>query len=84
MFKQATDVRGIENGTGEEAMKFARFFWRYVNYRKDLGMALLGCTFAFFQRHRSGELLHRVTADVRLFSDFPCIASSSLKWIIQA
>jgi ATP-binding cassette subfamily B multidrug efflux pump len=25
--------------------------------------------FAFFQRHRIGELLHRVTADVRLFED---------------
>jgi len=24
-------------------MKAARFFWRYVTYRKDLGIALLGC-----------------------------------------
>jgi hypothetical protein len=24
-------------------MKAARFFWRYVTYRKDLGIVLLGC-----------------------------------------
>jgi hypothetical protein len=24
-------------------MKWARFFWRYVMYRKDLGIALLCC-----------------------------------------
>src|SRR5215475_256804 len=128
-------------------MKWLRFFWRYVTYRKDLGLALLGCAIAvavaeltipwllrqaidtalgeindislnvlglwmlgvivflyvahtallqvearmlyeasydlrrrlythihsqalaFFQRHRTGELLHRVTADVKLFED---------------
>src|SRR5262249_48878836 len=129
------------------SMKAARFFWRYVTYRTDLGLALLGCAlvtaaaeltipwllrqaidtalgkmrgkglealglwmlgmivllyiahtallrvetrmiyeasydlrrrlytnihsqaFAFFQRHRTGELIHRITADVRLFED---------------
>ena len=128
-------------------MKWARFFWRYVTHRKDLGLALLGCAsvvagaelaipwllreaidtalgeihdtslnvlglwmvgvivvlylahvallrvetrmlyeasydlrrrlythihnqaLAFFQRHRTGELMHRVTADVTLFED---------------
>src|SRR5262252_6431854 len=128
-------------------MKSVRFFWRYVAYRKDLVLALLGCAvvtaaaeltlpwllrqaidtalgeisgmslealglwmigvivilyvfhavllrvearmlyeasydlrrrldthihsqaFAFFQRHHTGELIHRVTADVRLFED---------------
>jgi subfamily B ATP-binding cassette protein MsbA len=128
-------------------MKWARFFWRYVTHRTDLGLALLGCAsivaaaelaipwllreaidtaleemhdvrldviglwmigvivvlycahaallrvetrmlyeasydlrrrlythihsqaLAFFQRHRTGELMHRVTADVTLFED---------------
>jgi len=128
-------------------MKWARFFWRYVAHRKDLGLALLGCAsvvaaaelaipwllrvaidtalgelhdislnvlglwmlgvivvlylahvallrvetrmlyeasydlrrrlythihnqaLAFFQRHKTGELMHRVTADVTLFED---------------
>jgi len=128
-------------------MKWARFLWRYVTYRKDLGVALLGCaavvagaeltipwllqqaidtalgevsgvaldtlalwmlgivallyaahagllrvearmlyeasydlrrrlythfhsqSLAFFHRHRTGELLHRVTSDAGLFED---------------
>src|SRR5262245_27458508 len=128
-------------------MKWARFFWRYITYRKDLVLALLGCAsvvaaaelaipwllreaidtalgeihdtsldvlglwmlgviiilylahvallrtetrmlyeasydlrrrlythihsqaLAFFQRHRTGEIMHRVTADVTLFED---------------
>jgi subfamily B ATP-binding cassette protein MsbA len=128
-------------------MKWVRFFWRYVTYRKDLGIALLGCgagvaaaeltipwllqqavdtalgeasgvsldvlglwmmgvvailyvvhammlrvearmlssasydlrrrlythfhsqALAFFQRHKTGELMHRVTSDASLFED---------------
>jgi len=128
-------------------MKWARFFWRYITHRKDLGLALVGCAsvvavaelaipwllreaidtalgeihatsldilgrwmlgvigvlylahvallrvetrllyeasydlrrrlythihsqaLAFFQRHRTGELMHRITADVTLFED---------------
>lgn len=128
-------------------MKWARFFWRYVSYRRDLAIALLGCatlvaaaeltipwllrgaidtalgetsgvsldtlgfamlgviallyvahaallriearmlyeasydlrrrlythfhgqSLAFFYRHKSGELMHRVTSDVALFED---------------
>jgi ABC-type multidrug transport system fused ATPase/permease subunit len=128
-------------------MKWLRFFWRYVTYRKALGLALLGCALAvaaaeltipwllrlaidtalgeiddlslnvlglwmlgvivflymahtallhvearmlyeasydlrrrlythihhqampFFQRHKTGELMHRVTSDATLFED---------------
>ncbi len=128
-------------------MKWARFLWRYVSYRKDLGIALLGCavvvagaelaipwllqvaidtalgeaggigldrvglwmlgviailyaahalmlriesrmlyeasydlrrrlythfhnqSLAFFHRHKTGELMHRVTSDASLFED---------------
>ncbi len=128
-------------------MKWARFFWRYITYRKDLGIALFGCALvvaateltipwllqqaidtalgeasaaaldtlglwmlgvvtllyiaqavmlrvearmlyeasyelrrrlythfhsqavAFFHRHKTGELMHRVTSDVSLFED---------------
>ena len=128
-------------------MKWARFFWRYVTHRKDLGVALLGCavvaagaeltipwllqqaidtalgeargarldtlglwmlgvvallygahavmlrvearmlyeasydlrrrlythfhsqSLAFFHRHKTGELMHRVTSDAALFED---------------
>ncbi len=34
-FKQPTEVRGIENGTGEEALQLACFFWRYVTWLID-------------------------------------------------
>ncbi len=128
-------------------MKWARFFWQYVAYRKDLGIALLGCAvvvagaelaipwllqeaidtalgeasgnrldilglwmlgviailyvahavmlrvearmlyeasydlrrrlyihfhsqgLAFFHRHKTGELMHRLTSDAQLFED---------------
>ena len=128
-------------------MKWARFFWRYVAYRKDLGVVLLGCaivvggaeltipwllqqaidialgessgfrldtvvlwmlgvvavlyaahavmlrvearmlyeasydlrrrlythfhqqSLAFFHRHKTGELMHRVTSDASVFED---------------
>lgn len=128
-------------------MTWARFFWRYLTYRKDLGVALLGCavvvagaelsipwliqqaidtalgeadgpglntlilsalaivvilyvahavmlrvearmlyeasydlrrrlythfhsqSLSFFQRHKTGELMHRVTSDAALFED---------------
>lgn len=128
-------------------MKWARFFWRYVSHRRDLGLALLACavivaaaelsipwliqqaidtalgeadgpglntvilwilgvvvvlyavhvlllrvearmlyeasydlrrrlythfhsqTLAFFHRHKTGELMHRVTSDASLFED---------------
>ena len=37
--------------------------------RRRLYTHIHGQAFAFFQRHRTGELMHRVTADVALFED---------------
>jgi ABC-type multidrug transport system fused ATPase/permease subunit len=37
--------------------------------RRRLYTHILGQAFAFLQRHRTGELIHRITADVRLFED---------------
>jgi len=37
--------------------------------RRHLYTHIHSQAFAFFQRHRTGELIHRITADVRLFED---------------